>query len=195
MTITESGYVQSRSFRIGAWVFATVLVAIPALSQSDGTYQIGAGDELQIVVWRNVELTMTVPVRPDGYISLPLVNDVKVAGLTPMKVREALTERVQEFVASPLVSVIVTRVGSFKVSVIGNLRNPGRFELEGQPTVLDALALAGGPDEFASKDDIYVLRGRPNESKRIPFRYTSAIKPDGPDLNFALEPGDIVIVP
>jgi polysaccharide biosynthesis/export protein len=185
--------------RIFPWALATLLAAIPATPQSSprqgGSYRIGAGDELHVVVWRNEELTMTVPVRPDGFISLPLVNDVEVAGLTAMQVRDALEVRYQEFVSSPLVSVIVTRVGSFKVSVIGNVRSPGRFDLEGQPTILDALATAGGPDEYARKDEIYVLRGRPNAFQRFPFKYSLALKSDGPDVNFALEPGDIVIVP
>lgn len=188
-----------RRRRIVFWALAATLVALSASPQNDpraqGSYRIGAGDELHVVVWRNEELTMTVPVRPDGWISLPLVNDVSVAGLTPTQVRDALMTRLQEFVSSPLVSVIVIRVGSFKVSVIGNVRSPGRFDFQGQPTVLDALALAGGPDEFASKEDIYVLRGHGTGSQRIPFKYSSAIKRDGPDLNFELEPGDIVIVP
>ena len=112
-----------------AAVAGLTLMASQVFPQNDptagGSYRIGAGDELHIVVWRNEDLTMTIPVRPDGWISLPLVNDLEVAGLTPMEVRARLTEKLSPFVSSPLVSVIVTRVGSFKVSVLGNVRRPG----------------------------------------------------------------------
>jgi len=160
-----------------------------------GDYVIGPGDDLNIVVWRNEELTMNVPVRPDGWISLPLVDDVKVSGLTPMQVRDELVARFEEYITAPLVSVIVTRVGSFKVSILGNVRTPGRFDLEGRSTVLDVLALAGGPDEFADKDGIYVLRDRGGAFEKLEFDYGAAIVAEGDSAHLWVRPGDIVIVP
>jgi len=160
-----------------------------------GDYQIGPGDDLHIVVWRNEELTMTVPVRPDGWISLPLVNDVEVAGLTPMEVREKLTSQLAAHVSAPVVSVILARVGSNKASILGNVRRPGRYDLESQTTVLDALALAGGPDEFANKSEIFVLRGEGERYRQIPFDYAKALAPNSEGFNVPLKPGDIVIVP
>lgn len=186
-------------FSLGLFLGATLLLAGSASAQQEplprGDYQIGPGDDLHIVVWRNEELTMTVPVRPDGWISLPLVNDVKVAGLTPMEVRERLTSQLAAHVSAPLVSVIVARVGSNKASILGNVRRPGRYDLESQTTVLDALALAGGPDEFANKSEIYVLRGDGDRYRQIPFDYVKALAPNSEGINVPLRPGDIVIVP
>jgi polysaccharide biosynthesis/export protein len=163
---------------------------------SEGSYKIGAGDELHIIVWRNEDLTVTIPVRPDGWISLPLVNDIEVAGMTPMQLRTKLTDKLQPFVSSPLVSVIVTRVGSFKVSILGNVRRPGRFDLEGAPTALDVIAIAGGPDEFANKDEIYLLRGGRDGFRRISVDYSATIKAQSTaGVNLFVEPGDIIIVP
>lgn len=181
-------------------VFLAGTLAVEGRAQAEeqlpwGDYQIGPGDDLHIVVWRNEELTMTVPVRPDGWISLPLVNDVQVAGLTPMQVREKLTEELGTHVSAPLVSVIVARVGSNKASILGNVRRPGRYDLESRTSVLDALALAGGPDEFANKSEIFVLRSEGDRYRQIPFDYTKALVPNSEGFNVLLKPGDIVIVP
>src|SRR5207249_6653188 len=113
-------------------------------------YRIGPEDMLDIAVWNNTTISRTVPVRPDGKISLPLVNDVQAAGLTPMQLRSALIKKLAEYVPSPEVSVIVREVHSFKVSVIGEVKRTGRHELKGRATVLDVLALAEGFGEFAA---------------------------------------------
>lgn len=160
-----------------------------------GDYRIGAGDVLNIVVWRNEELTLTVPVRPDGWISLPLVNDVRVSGLTPMELQETLTEMLQEFVSQPVVSIIVAQVGSFHVSVLGKVRQPGRFLLSGPTTVLEVLAMAGGTDEFASTGDIVILRALETTYQRIPFDFPQAISSGGKNVNIDVRKGDIIFVP
>ena len=164
-------------------------------NQTQGDYRIGAGDVLDIVVWRNQELTMSVPVRPDGWISLPLVNDVRVAGLTPMQLRETLSEKLEEFISTPNVSVIVTQANSFKVSILGNIRSPGRYQLDGPTTVLDLLAMAGGFVEFSSAEEIYILRPRTETYKRITFKYSVATHAGGKSVNIPLKPGDFIIVP
>ena len=160
-------------------------------------YRIGTGDVLEISVWKNDQLSRTVTVRPDGMISLPLVNDVPAAGLTPLELRDSLTTRLAEYVPSAEVSVIVNAVRSFGVSVIGSVARPGHFDLTGPTTVLDALAMAGGLTEFASRRGISVLRSEEGGKKRrIPFNYNSAIsEPDTPEHNLSLRPGDIVVVP
>ena len=145
-------------------------------------YLIGPDDELEISVWENAALTRTVPVRPDGKISLPLLNDVQAAGLTPMQLQGAIAKQLTSFVQAPEVSVIVRNVHSFKVSVIGEVREPGRFELSGHPTVLDLLALAKGLTEYADKRRIVVLRRERGQTRQLPFAYDR------------LMPDDIVLV-
>jgi len=179
--------------------------ALPAGAESRGPsrppaeppadYRIGPEDVLQIAVWKNEPLSKTVPVRPDGQISLPLLNDVPVAGLTPMEVRALLMKRLAEYMPSPEVSVIVTDVRSFKVSVIGAVPKPDRYELHSAATVMDVLAMAGGLGEFASRSHIVVLRSSGGKVERIPFDFDKVASGDGRHANVVLRPGDIVVVP
>ena len=156
-------------------------------------FRIGPEDTLQISVWKNEAMSRTVPVRPDGMVSLPLVNDVEAAGLTPMELRDLLTKKLGEYIPNPEVSVTLTEVRSFKVSVIGEVARPARYELRAATTVLDALAMAGGFTQFASRQRIVVLRGDGKSMKRVPFNYGKVIASE--QENFYLEPGDIVLVP
>lgn len=158
-------------------------------------YRIGPEDLLQILVWKNEVLSRTVPVRPDGMISLPLLNDVQAAGLTPLELREVLIKRLAEFIPEPEVSVIVTEVRSLKVSVIGQVARPGRYEFRSWATVMDVLAMAGGLSEFASKSRIAVFRPEGRSVKRIPFNYEKLGAKDGEQVNFLVRPGDLVFVP
>jgi polysaccharide biosynthesis/export protein len=169
-------------------------------------YVIGPEDVLEIAVWDNTQLTRTVPVRPDGHISLPLLDDVKVAGLTPMQLRELLTAALTPYVPMPTVSVIVREVHSYKVTVIGEVKTPGRYELKSRATVLDVLAMAGGLTEFAARGRILVLRHDAAGTRQIPFAFdkvgsrhgtarNSAAGRQTTEGNFSLRPGDIVLVP
>jgi len=173
-----------------------------------GEYRIGPEDLLHITVWKNEAMTRTVPVRPDGKISLPLLNDVLVAGLTALELRDVLTQKLAEYIPSPEVSVIVSEVRSLRVSVVGEVNKPARYELKSWATVLDALALAGGFTPFAARSRIVILRPEGNTVKRIPFNYTKLtgtrdglldrlLHPggDGEQENFYLRNGDIVLVP
>src|SRR5438270_1483316 len=121
-------------------------------------YRIGIEDVLDIAVWNVAELQKTVPVRPDGKISLPLVNDVVAAGLTPMELRDQLTKKIAVYVQNPDVSVVVREIRSQKVSVLGQVKAPGRYDVKGPSTVLDALALAGGLTDFAARRRSTILR-------------------------------------
>jgi len=154
-------------------------------------YRIGIDDVLDVAVWNVAELQKTVPVRPDGKISLPLVNDVAAAGLTPMELREQLTKKMATFVQNPDVSVVVREIRSLKVSVIGQVRTPGRYDIKGPATVLDALALAGGLTEFAGRRKITILRS----AQRLHFDYDAAVSKTGVKSNLLIQPGDIVVVP
>lgn len=160
-----------------------------------GEYTIGPEDVLQVSVWKNETLSKTVPVRPDGKISLPLLNDVQAAGRTPMELRDFLIKKLAEYMPAAEVSVIVTEVRSFKVSIIGEVTRPGRYELKSRATVLDILAQAGGFTAFASRSRIAVLRSDGKTMKRIPFNYNRVISANGAEENFSLQPGDIVLVP
>jgi len=177
---------------------ADVQAAAGDASKSDSSgaapdaYRIGPEDMLQISVWKNEPMSRAVPVRPDGKISLPLLNDVQAAGLTALELREVLAKKLAEYMPSPEVSVIVSDVRSFKVSVIGEVARPGRFELKSWTTVLDVLALAGGFTQFASRSRIVILRPAATTMKRIPFNYN---KLAGEQENFYLRNGDIVLVP
>jgi polysaccharide biosynthesis/export protein len=162
---------------------------------TDGDYRIGPEDVLQIFVWKNETLTRSVTVRPDGKISLPLLEDVQASGRTTRELREFLTQRLVEYMPAPEVSVIVTDVRSMKISVIGEVPKPGRYELKSKTTVLDILALAGGFGQFASRSKIVILRPEGEKMKRIPFNYNKVISTGGEEENFFLQPGDIVIVP
>ncbi|MBI3301111.1 MAG: polysaccharide biosynthesis/export family protein [Deltaproteobacteria bacterium] len=174
---------------------ATALGATQAASQELGEYRIGPEDVLDIAVWKNAELTRSVPVRPDGMISLPLVNDVRAAGLTPLELRDVLTKKLEEYIPSPQVSVVVSAVRSFKVSVLGEVSYAGRNELHSGATVLDALALSGGLKEFAARSRIVVLRPEGKSMKRLPFNYNKVVAGGGEAENFFLQPGDIILVP
>lgn len=158
-------------------------------------YRIGPEDVLDISVWNNTAISRTVPVRPDGKISLPLLNDVQAAGLTPMQLRAVLIRKLAEYMPSPEVSVIVREVHSFKVSVIGEVKKTGRHELKGRATVLDVLALAEGFGEFAARRKIVVLRPSGEGMVQIPFNYNKVLSGDGGKENFYLQPGDIIVVP
>ncbi|MGH8007662.1 MAG: polysaccharide biosynthesis/export family protein, partial [Candidatus Binatia bacterium] len=152
-------------------------------------------DVLDIAVWKNQDISRTVVVRPDGMISLPLLNDVQAGGLTPRQLRDTLRQKLTEYLSDPEVSVIVNAVHSFKVSVMGAVEKPGRFELGSRTTVLDALALAGGFKESASPDQVIVLRNYGTEVKRLPFDYRRIAFEGGETENFPLQPGDIIVVP
>ena len=148
-------------------------------------------------MWNNTDISRTVPVRPDGKISLPLLNDVEAAGLTPMQLRERLTRSLAGYIPAPTVSVIVREVHSFKVTVIGEVKTPGRYELKSRSTVLDVLALAGGPSDYAARARIVVLRQNASTTEQLPFSFEKLTEKRGFDgsANFCLQPGDIILVP
>jgi len=157
------------------------------------TYVIGVEDELQISVWREPELSTAVVVRPDGMITLPLVNDLKVAGLRTEELQNTLTEKLKNYVNEPQVTVIVRAIHSRKVYLVGQAMHQGTFPLNGDMTALELMAVAGGLGPFAKADSIYILREQNGKKIRIPFHYKKAVA--GKSENVALQPGDVVVVP
>jgi polysaccharide export outer membrane protein len=158
-------------------------------------YHIGMEDQLMISVWREPELSMSVVVRPDGMITLPLLNELKVAGLKPIELQQVLTEKLKPFVSEPQVTVIVQGVRSRKVYLVGNVSKQGAFNLEGGETALQLLAVAGGVGPFAKADSIYILRMENKKQVRIPFQYKKALKGRSKNNDVVLQPGDVVVVP
>ena len=194
---------------MGATLFVLTVLALsgapepsPAASRTPTTardempgYRIGPEDVLQISVWSNDAVSRTAPVRPDGRISLPLLNDVQAAGLTPMELREEVTRRLTEYIPNPEVSVSVTEVRSLKVSVIGAVAKPGRYELRSWATVMDVLAMAEGFTQYAAKSRIVVLRSEGGRVQRLPFDFDKVASGSSGQANFYVRPADIVVVP
>lgn len=176
-------------------VLASAAAFAPLAAEPKTAYRIGPEDVLHIVVWKNADLSATVPVRPDGMISLPLLAEVPVEGLTPLELQERLREKLSRHLPSPQVFVMVTEVHSVKVSILGKVRRPDRYELRRPTTVLDALALAGGLESFSSPEQIAVFRRVSGVMKKLPFSYHKATTLDGNTENFLLESGDIIVVP
>jgi polysaccharide export outer membrane protein len=157
-------------------------------------FRIGPEDVLDVQVWKNDELSRVVPVRPDGMISLPLVNDIRAAGLTAVELRQQVAQRLSEFIPSPEVSVMVREVHSVKVAVLGAVRMPGHYEVKSAATVLELIARAQGLTEFADRGRIVVLRQNGESTTRIPFNYRKVAEGSEQD-NFFVRPGDIIVVP
>lgn len=161
---------------------------------NSSTYVIGPTDVLNISVWKEPNITGTVTVRPDGKISLPLINDIQAAGLTPMVLSKHITKALQKYVTDPQVTVIVKAANSQRVFVVGDVNHPGEIALLPNMTVLDALASAGGPSQFANRKKIYILRHKDGKQVRSRFNYIAAIKGDL-QQNIVLRPGDTIVVP
>ncbi len=157
-------------------------------------YIIGADDTLHISVWKEPDLTETLPVRPDGKISMPLLNDVTAAGLTPLQLRDTITERLKKYIADPRVTVVVTGMNSRRVFVTGEVTHTGPMTLLPHMTVLQALAQAGFT-QFANPKAIYLLRTDNGKQQKIPFNYKEVVKGNRPEQNIMLKPGDTIVVP
>ena len=156
-------------------------------------YIIGPEDVLLIEVWREKPLSLTVPVRLDGKISLPLVQDVQAAGLTPLQLQEAIAEKLKEYVDSPNVSVIVMEANSFKVYVSGQVKTPGVFKLRTQTSLLQVIPMAGGFTDWANQKKILIIRKGEGGETRITANYKRMV--DGRVPPLYLRPGDTIIVP
>ncbi len=157
-------------------------------------YVIGIDDILHIAVWKEPDLTTTLPVRSDGMISLPLLNDVQAAGVTPMQLAASITEKLKKYVANPNVTVLVTQTNSQRIYVIGEVLRTGPMSLVHNMTVLQALATAGFT-QFANTKGIYVLRIDSGQEKKLPFNYKQVVKGEAASQNIFLQPGDTIVVP
>lgn len=161
----------------------------------DPNYVIGAEDVLDISVWKEPDISRTVPVRPDGKISLPLLHDVQAAGLTPKQLGVLVTESLKKFLTEPQVTVIVTAINSRRVYILGEVGRPGAYPLLPNMTVLQALSSAGGFTQYANSKKIYVLRSESGKQVKYPFNYRQVVAGEYPQQNIVLQPGDTIVVP
>ena len=158
-------------------------------------YVIGPEDVLQIRVWKEEGLTTIAAVRSDGMISLPLINDVQASGLTPLQLRESLTEKFKAFIDNPTVTVVLMEANSFKVFVTGQVRNPGVYRLRRETTLVQIITMAGDFTKEANPNKIVVIRREQGKDKRLHINYGEIIDGVNPEANVVLRPGDTVVVP
>lgn len=159
-------------------------------------FRIGPDDVLAISVWKEPDITRTVPVRADGKISLPLIGELQAAGRIPRTLEAEIRERLKSYIAEPEVTVIVQESRSRTFNILGEVVRPGSYALTRPVTVLDAIAMAGGFRDFAKRKSIYVLRTQPEGGQqRIPFNYKEATSGTKPEVNVLLHPRDTVVVP
>ena len=158
-------------------------------------YRVGSGDVIKITVWKEPEISSTVVVRPDGKISLPLINDLYVDGKTPMELQQIVGEKLAPFVNSPSVTVTVQEIRSKKIYVIGEVSQTGAYQITQPTTVLQILTEAGGLLPFAKQKNIYVLRTANGRQEKFSFNYKDVLKGKNVEQNIILVPGDTVVVP
>jgi polysaccharide export outer membrane protein len=171
-------------------------VAAPANKPHDDSFVIGNDDVLAINVWKEPDISRSVPVRSDGKISLPLVGEVQAAGRTPLKLEQEIASKLSSYISEPEVTVMVQQINSEKFNILGQVAKPGSYSLTGSATVLDAIALAGGFRDFAKQKSIYILRQKTDGTQaRISFNYKDVVHGKHPEQNIKLEPRDTVVVP
>jgi len=197
MLVPASVFAQSGSGAdSGAANSAKTAPAAPtAAKPHDATFIIGNDDVLAINVWKEPDISRSIPVRSDGKISLPLVGEVQAAGLTPLKLEKDIADKLKNYISEPEVTVMVQQVNSQKFNILGQVTKPGTYVIANSPTVLDAIALAGGFRDFAKKKSIYVLRHSASGESRLPFNYKDVSQGKNMEQNIKLQPGDTIIVP
>jgi polysaccharide export outer membrane protein len=167
-----------------------------AAKPHDDGFVIGNDDVLAVTVWKEPDISRSIPVRSDGKISLPLVGELQATGRTPLKLEQDIAAKLKSYIDEPDVTVIVQQINSQKFNILGQVARPGAYALTNTATVLDAIAVAGGFRDFAKQKSIYVLRQSPDGSqKRIPFNYKQVLKGENPAQNIKLQPHDTIVVP
>ena len=194
---------------LGLWAQATPGATPPAPSTQatqntdptaskahDNTFVIGNDDVLAINVWKEPDISRSIPVRSDGKISLPLVGEVQATGQTPLKLEQEIASRLKSYIGEPEVTVIVQQINSQKFNILGQVTRPGSYPIANAATVLDAIAVAGGFRDFAKQKSIYILRQNADGTQaRLRFNYKEVVKGDNPAQNIKLQPRDTIVVP
>lgn len=197
-----------RIFTVLVWVLLTAVAVTSVASSTElqgtepgvrdpgrsGPFRLGAGDVLNVFIWKHKELSTIVTVRPDGMITYPLIGELEVSGLTIGEVEERLTRLLKRQIQDPQVTVILEATYSFRIYVLGEVLQPGVFELKGPVTIIQALAIARGLTTFASKSKIFVVPAG-KAGPRQPFNYDKYLNGEAVEQNIVLRPGDTIIVP
>jgi polysaccharide export outer membrane protein len=165
---------------------------LPPAVVSTGDYRVGPGDKLNIVVYKDQQLSGPVQIRPDGKITIPLLGDMSATGMTPTELSEAITKQLREYINNPVVNVVVLDAVSYQVTVIGEVMKPGAIPLGGPTNILQALALAGGFKDFANTKDIRIMRPTASGMETLRFNYKDAV--DGLAKPVMLRSGDTIVV-
>ena len=176
-------------------VTAKMEEAAAKAANENPNYIIGPSDDLDINVWKEPDISRKVPVRPDGKISLPLINDIQAAGLTPMQLKAQITEKLKKFLTDPQVTVIVMNINSQRVYIMGETNRPGAYPLLPNMTILQALTSAGGFSQFANTSKIQLLRTENGKQKTYFFNYKEVVQGKNTDQNLVLKPGDSIVIP
>ncbi len=191
-----------RRLHPGSWILCLLGAALFCLSAApaqaevqEDYYVIGKGDILEIVVWQEPEISRQVKVRVDGRISMPLVDDVQASGLTPLELKEIVTQNLAEFIEAPEATVIVQNQVSKSYYVMGEVNGQGEFELDKELTLLQALARAQGFTDWADKRNLLLLRQNKDGEERFDINYRDIISGDAPEQNLQIKPGDTLVVP
>lgn len=170
--------------------------ASAGIKAHDNSFVIGNDDVLAINVWKEPDISRSIPVRSDGKISLPLVGEVQATGETPLKLEQDIAAKLKNYIGEPEVTVIVQQINSQKFNILGQVTRPGSYPINNSATVLDAIAQAGGFRDFAKQKNIYILRQNADGSEvRLPFNYKQVVKGQNPAQNIKLQPRDTVVVP
>lgn len=167
----------------------------PVAVTTDPAYVIGPEDVISVNVWKEPDMSGPVPVRPDGKISMPLLNDIQAAGLTATQLSAQITEQLKKYIEQPRVTIVVTQVNSQRYFVMGEVLHAGVFPLVPNMRVLQGLSGAGGFSPFANLKKIYVLRTEDGKQNKLPFNYREVVKGRNPEQNVVLKPGDTIVVP
>jgi polysaccharide export outer membrane protein len=171
------------------------LDAMQATAQANGDYRVGPGDSIQVSVWKEPEVSTVVVVRPDGKISIPLVNDLVVSGKTPMEIQEIVKERLSSYIKDPNVTITVREIQSKKVYVLGEVNRPGSYQIVQPTTVLQLLTEAGGLRPYAKEKAIYVLRTGNGQQQKFSFNYRDVVEGKKLEQNILVQPNDTIVVP
>ncbi len=185
----------------GTLLFLMMLPATYAQDSQDPAtrpeplYVIQPNDLLEIFVWKEPELTREVLVRPDGRVSFPLVQDLQAAGISPGELKTQVEQKLSKFLSAPEVTIIVKAIQSYRIYVLGKVQTPGRINVEKAMTVLQALAMAGGFQDYAKDDEMKVIRTLGNKNVVFDFNYRDVVQNRKPEQNIILRSGDVVVVP